>query len=77
MRRAADRAVDMRIEEDAMFMLAESYYFDDRCIQARDAYNELADKYPEHALPRQARGPRVGDRPLSGSVRECTLRRGR
>ncbi len=43
---AADRAVDMRIKEDAMFMLAESYYFDDRCIPARDAYNELADKYP-------------------------------
>ena len=43
---AADRAVDMRIKEDALFMLAESYYFDDRCIPARDAYNELADKYP-------------------------------
>jgi outer membrane protein assembly factor BamD (BamD/ComL family) len=43
---AADRAVDMRIKEDAMFMLAESYYFDDRCIPARDAYNALADKYP-------------------------------
>jgi outer membrane protein assembly factor BamD (BamD/ComL family) len=43
---AADRAVDMRIKEDALFMLAESYYFDDRCIYARDAYNELADKYP-------------------------------
>jgi outer membrane protein assembly factor BamD (BamD/ComL family) len=44
--KAADRAVDMRIREDAMFMLAESYYFDDRCIPARDAYNALADKYP-------------------------------
>lgn len=42
---AADRAVDMRIKEDALFMLGESYYFDDRCIKARDAYNELADKY--------------------------------
>ena len=29
-----------------MFMLAESYYFDDRYIKARDAYNALADKYP-------------------------------
>ena len=29
-----------------MFMLAESYYFDDRCIKARDAYNALADKFP-------------------------------
>jgi outer membrane protein assembly factor BamD (BamD/ComL family) len=44
--KAADRAVDMRIREDAMFMLAESYYFNDRCIKARDAYNDLADKYP-------------------------------
>jgi len=44
--KAADRAIDMRIREDAMFMLAESYYFDDRCIKARDAYNALADKYP-------------------------------
>lgn len=43
---AADRAIDLRIKEDALFMLAESYYFDDRCIYARDAYNELADKYP-------------------------------
>jgi outer membrane protein assembly factor BamD (BamD/ComL family) len=43
---AADRAIDLRIREDALFMLAESYYFDDRCIKARDAYNELADKFP-------------------------------
>lgn len=43
---AADRAVDLRIKEDALFMLAESYYFDDRTIKARDAYNELADKFP-------------------------------
>lgn len=43
---SADRAVDMRIKEDALFMLGESYYFDDKCIKARDAYNELADKYP-------------------------------
>ncbi len=43
---AADRAVDLRIREDALFMMAESYYFDDRCIKARDAYNELADKFP-------------------------------
>jgi outer membrane protein assembly factor BamD (BamD/ComL family) len=43
---ARDRAVDMRIKEDAMFMLAESYYFADEYVKARDAYNELADKYP-------------------------------
>lgn len=43
---AADRAIDMRLKEDALFMMGESYYFDDKCIKARDAYNELADKYP-------------------------------
>jgi TolA-binding protein len=43
---AAGRAVDMRIKEDSLFMLGESYYFNDKCIPARDAYNELADKYP-------------------------------
>jgi outer membrane protein assembly factor BamD (BamD/ComL family) len=43
---AADRAVDMRLKEDSMFMAAESYFFDDRYIPARDAYNALADKYP-------------------------------
>jgi TolA-binding protein len=43
---AADRAVDMRIREDSLFMLGECYYFDDRCIPARDAYNMLADKFP-------------------------------
>jgi outer membrane protein assembly factor BamD (BamD/ComL family) len=43
---AADRAVDMRLKEDALFMMSESYYFDDRCIKARDGYNELTDAYP-------------------------------
>jgi outer membrane protein assembly factor BamD (BamD/ComL family) len=44
--KAANRAVDMRLKEDAMFMAAESYYFDDRYIPARDAYDALAQKYP-------------------------------
>lgn len=43
---ALDRAVDYRLKEDAMFMLAESYYFGDHYIKARDAYNALAEKYP-------------------------------
>jgi outer membrane protein assembly factor BamD (BamD/ComL family) len=43
---ALDRAVDIRLREDAMFMCGESYYFGDHLIKARDAYNELADKYP-------------------------------
>ena len=44
--KAAKRAIDMRLKEDAMFMTAESYYFDNRCIPARDAYDALAQKYP-------------------------------
>jgi len=43
---ATDRAIDMRLKEDAMFMTAESYFFDDRYIKARDAYDLLASKYP-------------------------------
>jgi outer membrane protein assembly factor BamD (BamD/ComL family) len=43
---AADRAIDMRLKEDALFMTAESYFFADRYIKARDAYNELASQYP-------------------------------
>ena len=43
---AADRAINMRLKEDALFMAAESHYFADRYIKARDAYNALADKYP-------------------------------
>lgn len=43
---AAGKAVDMRLKEDALFMTAESYFFADRYIKARDAYNELASQYP-------------------------------
>ena len=34
------------IEQDAMFMLAESYFFDDRYIKARDAYDALVKEHP-------------------------------
>ena len=43
---AAKRAVDMRLKEDAMFMTAESHYFDNAYPKARDAYDALAQKYP-------------------------------
>jgi TolA-binding protein len=43
---SAKRAINMRLKEDALFMKAESFFFNDRYIKARDAYNELADKYP-------------------------------
>jgi outer membrane protein assembly factor BamD (BamD/ComL family) len=43
---AVDRAIDIRLKEDAMFMLGESYFFGDKYVYARDAYNTLADKYP-------------------------------
>jgi TolA-binding protein len=43
---AVDRGVNASFHPDAMFMLAESYYFDDRYIKARDAYDALVSKYP-------------------------------
>jgi outer membrane protein assembly factor BamD (BamD/ComL family) len=43
---AVARGVNSPVEQEAMYMLAESYFFDDRYIKARDAYNALADKYP-------------------------------
>jgi TolA-binding protein len=43
---AADRGAGSAVEQEAMYMLAESYFFDDRYIKARDAYNALVDKYP-------------------------------
>jgi len=44
--KAADRATNGSLKQDAMFMLAESYYFDDHYIKARDSYNALVAKYP-------------------------------
>lgn len=43
---AADRGRFAQFQQDAMFMLAESYYFDDRYIKARDSYDALVAKYP-------------------------------
>ncbi len=43
---AASRGVGTPIEQEAMYMLAESYFFDDRYVKARDAYNALVDKHP-------------------------------
>jgi TolA-binding protein len=34
------------IEQDAMYMLAESYFFDDQYIKARDAYDDLVKEHP-------------------------------
>jgi outer membrane protein assembly factor BamD (BamD/ComL family) len=44
--KAAGRASNASLKQDAMFMLAESYFFDDRYIKARDSYNALVAKYP-------------------------------
>lgn len=44
--KAADRSTNGSLKQDAMFMLAESYFFEDRYIKARDAYNALVAKYP-------------------------------
>jgi outer membrane protein assembly factor BamD (BamD/ComL family) len=43
---AADRWPNSTLEQEAMFKLADSYFFDDRYIQARDAYDALVSKYP-------------------------------
>jgi TolA-binding protein len=42
---AVSRGPHSLIEQDAMFMLAESYFFDDRYIKARDAYDELVKEH--------------------------------
>jgi outer membrane protein assembly factor BamD (BamD/ComL family) len=47
--KAIARGPHSAIEQDAMFMLAESYFFDDRYIKARDAYDGLV---KEHANTR-------------------------
>jgi TolA-binding protein len=43
---AVERGPHSPIEQDAMFMLAESYFFGDRYIKARDAYDELVKEHP-------------------------------
>jgi outer membrane protein assembly factor BamD (BamD/ComL family) len=43
---AADRWPDSTLEQEALFKLAESYFFDDRYIKARDAYDKLVSKHP-------------------------------
>ena len=43
---AIERGPHSPIEQDAMFMLAESYFFDDRYIKARDAYDALVKEHP-------------------------------
>lgn len=42
---AIERGPHSAIEQDAMFMLAESYFFDDRYIKARDSYDALVKKH--------------------------------
>ena len=43
---AIERGPHSAIEQDAMFMLAESHFFADRYIKARDAYDALAKEHP-------------------------------
>ena len=43
---AAFRWPDSALEQDAMFMLAESYFFNDKYAAATDAYEALVKKYP-------------------------------
>ncbi len=43
---AIQRGPHSMVEQDARFMLAESYFFDDRYVKARDAYDELVKEHP-------------------------------
>lgn len=43
---SAKRSPDSPLQEDAMFMLAESYFFSDNYPKANDAYESLLKKYP-------------------------------
>ncbi len=43
---AIERGPHSTVEQDARFMLAESYFFDDRYVKARDAYDELVKEHP-------------------------------
>lgn len=44
--KAADRWPDSSLEEDAMFLEAESYFFADRYSKSDDEFGELLKKYP-------------------------------
>jgi TolA-binding protein len=44
--RAAARWPESGLEQDAMFMIGESYYFADNYVDAEDAYERLVKKYP-------------------------------
>ncbi|HEV3341506.1 MAG TPA: tetratricopeptide repeat protein, partial [Pirellulales bacterium] len=55
---AADRWPDSLLEEDALYWLAESYFFDDRYKEASDTYSVLIKKYENtsyliNIVPRQ------------------------
>lgn len=45
-KQAADRAINPTLKQDAMFMVGESHFFNDRYIKARDAYNALVQEFP-------------------------------
>jgi TolA-binding protein len=45
-KKAVARGPHSAIEQDAMFMLAECFFFDDRYIKARDAYDGLVKEHP-------------------------------
>ena len=45
-RDASTRWPKSRLEEDSLFMVGESFFFRDKYDDARDAYAELIDKYP-------------------------------
>ena len=45
MRKPSDTGFSCETKQDAMFMEAESYFFDDRYIKARDSYDALVKEF--------------------------------
>ena len=74
---AVERGPHSPIEQDAMFMLAESYFFGDRYIKARDAYDELVKEHPNTRYLDTVIDREWKHRPLLGEVRTSTAPTGR
>ena len=65
---AADRLPDSTLEEDALYMQGEAWFFANEYAKANDAYGLLAKKYSEHPLHEHGRRPPICDRRVLGAV---------
>ena len=67
---AIDRWPDSTVEEDALWQLAECWFFTDRYPKAEDGYDELVKKYANSRyLDRVAQRPRHGGGPVRPAER--------